>query len=90
MTSILQTLEINTEKLLVGMATRIVVLDAGITLASHEMVKFFCCYLLESYIDEKKLRSLAFEAQYKLLVHPVHSGECDALCTLLLAPQGNQ
>lgn len=67
MTSIVQTPEINPEKLLVGMATRIVVLDAGITLASHEMV-VFCCYLLESYTDEKKLRSLAFEAQYKLLL----------------------
>lgn len=90
MTSIMQTPEINTQKLLVGMATRIVILDAGITLASHEMV-VFCCYLLEPFIDEKKLRSLAFEAQYKLLlVHPVHSGECDALYTLLLIPQGNQ
>lgn len=41
MTSVMQTPEINTEKLLVGMATRIAILDAGITLASHEMVKFF-------------------------------------------------
>ena len=41
MTSVMQTPEINTENLLVGMATRIVLLDAGITLASHEMVKFF-------------------------------------------------
>lgn len=41
MTSVMQTPEINTEKLLVGMATRIVILDAGITLASHGMVKFF-------------------------------------------------
>lgn len=42
------------------------------TVVCSESGEACCC--LESYIGEKKLRDLAFEAQYKLvLVHPIHS-----------------
>lgn len=59
------------------------------TVVCSESGEACCC--LESYIGEKKLRDLAFEAQYKLvLVHPMHSEVYVIFCVYTLsAPQGN-